>query len=143
MKLNIIIDPSREEEILVCAHRRTPLVEAIEELVRDNGVELLGYREREAVPLELAAVCCFVVERDRVVAKTVAGDYTLKGRLYQLEQRLPDAFVKINQSCIANIRQIQKFDTALSGALRVVFRSGYTDYVSRRQLKHVKERLGL
>ena len=52
-------------------------------------------------------------------------------------------FIKINQSCIANIRQIQRFDTSFSGTLRVIFKNGYTDYVSRRQLKAVKERLGL
>ena len=143
MKLKIIIDPAREEEVLICAHQKTPLVEAIEDLVQAAARELIGYREREAVPLDLAAVYCFTVEGDRVWARTAAGDYALKQRLYQLEDWLPPHFIKINQSCIANIRQIQRFDTALAGALRVVFRNGRTDYVSRRQLKHVKERLGL
>ncbi len=143
MKLKTIIDPTREEEVLIYAHQKTSLVEAIESLVQDAARELIGYREREAVPLDLATVYCFTVEDDRVWAKTAAGDYAIKQRLYQLEDWLPAPFIKINQSCIANIRQIQKFDTALAGTLQVVFRGGHTDYVSRRQLKHVKERLGL
>ena len=52
-------------------------------------------------------------------------------------------FVKLNQSCIVNIKKIECFDASLGGALKVTLKNGYRDYVSRRQLKAVKERLGL
>ena len=67
----------------------------------------------------------------------------LKCRLYQLEEVLPEYFVKINQSCVANIRKVARFDTSVSGTLLIKFKNGYKDYVSRRQMKAVKERLGL
>jgi len=68
--------------------------------------------------------------------------FRLNHRLYQLEERLGTRFLKINQSCLANIQQIQRFDASLAGALLVIFKNGYRDYVSRRQLKTVKERMG-
>jgi DNA-binding LytR/AlgR family response regulator len=46
-------------------------------------------------------------------------------------------------SCIANLSKIKKFNASFSGSLSVVFKNGYTDYVSRRSVKFIKERLGL
>lgn len=143
MKCRIIIDPHREEEVLVYAHKQTALVQEIARLVADEGLPLIGYRDREAIPLTPSEVICFTVEAGKVYAVTDNGRLWLKCRLYQLEQHLPDRFVKLNQSCIANIRRIVRFDASLAGALTVVFQNGQRDYVSRRNLKHVKERLGL
>jgi DNA-binding LytR/AlgR family response regulator len=67
----------------------------------------------------------------------------LKQRLYEVEAMLPETFVKINQSCLANLRKVERFDASVSGTLMLRFRNGYTDYVSRRQLKFIKERLGM
>ena len=60
-----------------------------------------------------------------------------------MEKKLPENFVKINQSCIANIDKINRFDASFSGTLKLIFKNSYTDYVSRRQLKTVKERIGI
>ena len=69
--------------------------------------------------------------------------FEIKTRLYVIEEKLPENFIKINQSCIANINQIERFDASISGTLKIRFKNGYTDYVSRRQLKNVKERIGI
>ena len=41
MKLKIVIDPTREEEVIVFTHRRNDLVEEIERLVTQKPLELL------------------------------------------------------------------------------------------------------
>lgn len=143
MKLKLFIDKNRDEEIIVYAHEKTPLVEAIEQLVSADNFELIGYIEREGVKLSLADICRFTVEDNKVFAETEEARFRLKFRLRQLEEKLPRGFVKINQSCIANTAMIERFDASLSGTLLVKFRNGSSDYVSRRQLKTVKERLGL
>ena len=38
---------------------------------------------------------------------------------------------------------ISHFDVSISGSLIVVFKSKYKDYVSRRRIKEIKERMGL
>ncbi len=143
MKCKTIIDAACEEQVLIYAHEKTNLVDEIERLVAQNSPALIGYKDKVAVMLDSADIYCFTVEDNKVYAHTDAEMLQLKSRLYQLEQMLPQNFIKINQSCIANIQKIQRFDASFSGTLSVVFKNGYTDYVSRRNLKTVKERLGL
>lgn len=143
MKLRIVIDPNRDEEIIIYAHEKSALVCEIEELVKDNSVDLIGYTENETVKLNLSDIYCFITENNKVYALTENEKYRLKSRLYQIEESLNDNFVKINQSCIANIKKIDKFKATVGGSLTVIFKNGYVDFVSRRNLKNVKERLGL
>ncbi len=143
MKCTVVIDPNREEEVCIYAHRRTPLIDEIEQLAA-NDISLIGYDEdRAAHPLKPTDISCFTIQNNKVVAITDTATFVLRTRLYQLEETLPDSFVKINQSCIANIRKIKRFDATFGGSLQVTLQNGYKDYVSRRQVKFVKERLGI
>lgn len=142
MKIKIIIDKTKEEEISICAHEKSELICEIERLVAESNFELFGYKDNEAKKLNLLSVNCFIVENGKVYALT-EEKLQIKSRLYQVENMLDGNFVKINQSCIANIRQIEKVQATFSGALSVIFKNGYKDYISRRNLKSVKERLGV
>lgn len=142
MNIKVFIDKEKEEEVLVFAHERNALVNEIERIVQENNLKLVGYKENEASKLKLFDVNCFISENNKVFALT-NEKMQLKLRLYQIEEMLDDNFIKINQSCIANIRQIEKVQATFSGAFQVVFRNGYCDYISRRNLKSVKERLGV
>ena len=53
------------------------------------------------------------------------------------------SFIKINQSAIANLKMIRKFDSTIGGTIKVVFKNGHVEYVSRRNIQRLKERLGL
>lgn len=143
MKFRLIIDKTRDEEILVYAHSKSALVEAVERLVSEEEFRLIGYIDREAVRLDFEEICRFVVEDNRVFAETAEEKYRLKFRLREIEEKMTADFVKINQSCLANINMVKRFDASVSGSLLVKFKNGSTDYVSRRQLKTVKERFGL
>ena len=144
MKYTIIIDKNREEEVIVYAKEKSLLTDEIERLLKENRLELIGYdKNGEGVKLTADEVYCFTVEDNKIFAITEKDKLRIKNRLYQLEEFLPEYFVKINQSCVANIRKIARFDTSVSGTLLIKFKNGYKDYVSRRQMKAVKERLGL
>ena len=144
MKCKTVIDPEREEEVLIYAHRRSKLVEEIEALVERGSKEWIGYDDqRQILQFSSHEVYCFVSEANKVFAITTHGRLVIRERLYLLEELLDDGFVRLNQSCIANIRMIERFDASFSGTLSVVFQNGYRDYVSRRQLKIVKERVGI
>lgn len=143
MKLKITIDRNREEQILVFAHERTKLIDDIESIVNNSLKELVGYSKGEAQIISPSQVSCFSVENNKVYAITDKEKVQIKMRLYQLEEMLDGSFIKINQSCIANINEIKRFDSSISGTLKVVFKNGFSDYVSRRNIKSVKERLGV
>ncbi len=143
MKCRTVIDKDREEEVVIYVHEKNSLSYEIEELVLGKSLELFGYKDKNIVKLSPSDVFCFTVEDNKVYAVCEKEKYQIKQRLYLLEEILDRDFVKINQSCIANIRKISKFDTSITGTLMISFKNGHRDYVSRRQLKKVKERVGL
>ncbi|MEE1010884.1 MAG: LytTR family DNA-binding domain-containing protein [Acutalibacteraceae bacterium] len=143
MKFRLIIDNNREEEVIVYSHKESDLTDEIRRLVENEANEIIGYIEREAYKLSTSEIYCVVAEDNNVYAITEKSRFRVKLRLYQLEEILGDDFVKINQSCIVNIRKIRKFDSSLGGMLKVVLTNGYSDYVSRRNIRYVKERLGV
>lgn len=141
MKCTVVLDDSREE-IIIYAKEKTTLIEKIEQLASENETSLLGYKSDEIIPLEIDDVYCFVVENNKVYAICEKEKYLIKQRLYKIEQMVDKSFIKLNQSSIANIKKIKKFDTSIGGALKVVFKNDFVDYVSRRNIKNIKERLG-
>lgn len=142
MEIKIIIDRTKPESVTVVAHERNQLIDEIERLISENNLELIGYKDNEAQKINLINVSCFISENNKTYA---LGEERLqiKLRLYQIEDMLDANFIRINQSCIANIRQIEKVEATFSGSISVIFKNGYRDYISRRNLKNVKERLGV
>lgn len=143
MKFKIFIDKNHEEEVIIYAHEKSDLIKEIEELVCENNFDIIGFSDKGGMKLNLNEVYCFIVESNKLYAMCEKEKYFLKTRLYKIEENLSENFVKINQSCIANIRKIKKFDASISGTLTVTFKNNYVDYVSRRNVKKVKERLGI
>lgn len=141
MKCSIFIDKEKQEEVIIYARERTALVERIRELCTNENREIFGKKDRQMYRLEIPQIVCFVSENNKVFAMTDKEKYEVDKRIYELEEMCPDSFIKINQSCIANIDKIKSFGSTLSASLTVNFKNGYRDYVSRRQLKYVKERL--
>lgn len=142
MKLRIVIDKEKEEQILIYAHEKTPLIESIERLFEDSTLKLTGYSDKSATVLSPDEIYCFISENGKTYAITEKEKLLIKSRLYIIESSL-SGFVRLNQSCVANISKIRRFEADLYGALTVIFKNGYKDYVSRRQVKAVKERLGI
>lgn len=144
MKCEIIIDENAEEKVLIYAKEHNERVEEIRRLAMAEPRGIIGYRDRSAVPLEVERVAYFATFDGEVYAGGRCGRYRVTERLYELEEILSEGrFIRINQSCIANLGEVERFDVSIGGALVVIFKDGYRDYVSRRQLKKVKERLGM
>ena len=144
MKCFTFIDPNEEEKVVIYAKEKTTLVNEIEKLVASTGVSLTGTYEDTSVLINPSEVTCFVAETGKIFALINDKKYQLKERLYQLEDMpFNEYFVKLNQSCYANIKKIKEFKSSIGGSIKVVFLNGYVDYISRRELKNVKERIGL
>ena len=142
MKYTTVIDPRREEEVIIHAKKKTREIDELESYLDRMSAELMGYGEDgQIVPLRPAEVHCFIVEDGKVYALTDTGKLTVRLPLYAIEEMLSEDFVRINQSCLGNVRKIARFDASIGGALMVTFQNGNRDYVSRRQLKTVKERM--
>ena len=143
MKCYTYIKENEEERVLIYAHDRTRLVEDIESLVLGSEIDLTGSYDSEIIKIDINDVICFISENNKVYALIGDKKYQIRYRLYQIEELNLNMFIKINQSCLANKTKIKRFETTIGGALKVVFKNGYIDFISRRELKNVKNRMGL
>lgn len=140
MKVTTVIDKDREEEIVIYLRKECGIGEEIERLLERIEAPLVGYREGEIIALDPKDVFCFITEGSGVYAVTEKERVKMKRRLYEIEEILDGGYVRLSQSCIANISKIERFEVTIGASLRAVFKNGYRDTVSRRQLKKVKER---
>jgi DNA-binding LytR/AlgR family response regulator len=143
MKFKLIIDKTKEEEIVATVHETTELTTKIEELVLHySGTDRLPvYTEDEVKMLPFSRIECITV----MDGKTYAVDnenrhYRIRLRLYEVEKLLPGYFIRINKSALANEKRIERFAATYSGAVDAVFKCGYREYVSRRCFAEIKRR---
>lgn len=143
MKYKLIIDKNAEEEIIAIVHSPSALTQQIERLVCGSAGpdSLVGYREDEIRRLSFREIeCISVIDRKVIAIDDRGGQYRIHERLRDLETVLPDCFVRINKSAIANTERIERFDTVFSGGVDAVFQSGWRDYVSRRCFAEIRRR---
>ena len=146
MKFRMIIDKTKEEEIVVTAHAPSPLTEKIQQLIQEyTGTDrIAAFGEDDIKMLSVSEIACITVVEGKTYAIDSNGtQYRLKQRLYELEAILPSSFIRINKSAIANEQQIERFAANFSGAVDAVFRGGYREYVSRRCFAVIKRRYQL
>lgn len=142
MRYELIIDPSKEEKIVITAHKMNDTISKIEKII-NNNFKLIAYSENEIIPINLNEVYAFFTNNGKVYISIKDKEYLIKERLYQIEEVLDDSFIRINQSCIVNVNYILKFDLSLTSSIKVVLKNNFQDYISRREVKNVKRRLGL
>lgn len=146
MKFKMIIDKTKEEEIVATVHGPSELTRRIEQLVLGStGTDrITAYIDDEWIVLPFEEIACITVMEGKTFAIDAKGkQYRLKQRLYELEALLPADFIRINKSALANERLIERFVANFSGAVDVVFRGGYREYVSRRCFTEIKRRYHL
>lgn len=143
MKFTLIIDDSKDEEVVATVHERSHLTDEIQALIIQNaGADrILGYTEDDMKVLPFAQIECITVLDGKTYAIDIhKTQYRLKQRLYELEGILPDTFIRINKSTLANENRLERFSTTFSGAVDAVFKCGYREYVSRRCFANIKRR---
>ncbi len=147
MKVEVQIDPTLEEPVVVL---RAPMPTAeVEELARRlRGAALpqpfTVYTEREAVRVSRAMVLRFYTEDKGVFCQTGKGIFTVRARLYELEEALAGTkFVRVSNSEIVNLDRVAALDLTLAGTIKMTLEGGTVCWVSRRYVKKIKQALGL
>ena len=141
MKFKLIIDREKDEEVVITAHNRTPLIDEIEALISKHTDRIPGYTEDDIQMLSVSEIECITVLDGKTYAIDVKNRrYRLKQRLYELEAVLPPSFIRINKSTLANEARLDKFRVTVAGSVDAVFKCGYTEYVSRWCFAQIKRR---
>lgn len=146
MQIEIKIDSScREPRMVLVTDRMT---EELNDLVRRLSGQpprmLAGFREDTLELLDPAEVLRIYAASGRVYAVTERGEFTLRQRLYELEERLEGGrFVRISNSEILNLGKVKSFDLSFAGTICVTLADGSAAYVSRRYVSKIKQVLGI
>lgn len=143
MKYQLIIDEEKEESIVIIAHKKNKLILDIEALLKKETFNLLGYLDESIHPLKLTEVYAFYTRDLKVYAMTNDKEYIIRERIYKIEELVPESFIKINQGCLVNINKILRFESSIGGSIKVVLKNNFSDFISRRELKNVKRRIGI
>ncbi len=146
MQVEIKIDSScKEPKIMITAASMT---EDLQELIRklsDHVPSVIsGIKDGKIVVLQPEDLIRIYANSGKVFAVTDKGEYVVRLRLYDLEQRLGDSqFVRISNSEIVNLRKISSFDLSFTGTICVKLSNGTVTYVSRRYVSKIKKLLGI
>jgi len=146
MKVEIRVDASCEEpKILVITNRVTGEInELVQKLSGCTPQMIVGFRDGQAKILDQGEIVRVFTSGGKVFAESETGEYTVRLRLYELEERLDGRqFVRISNSEIVNLGKVKEFDLSLAGTICVRMTNGSVTYVSRRYVTKIKQVLGI
>lgn len=146
MKVEVqIYENVKERKVIIVTDAVDAEIEALlQKLGLDQPQLLAGFDGDRVVLLEQRQILRIYAQTGKVLAVTDRGEFALKLRLYELEERLDrGSFVRISNSEIVNLRWVKNFDLSYSGTIRVALANGDSAFVSRRYLKKIKSTLGL
>ena len=138
MEIEVRIDENLDDDkIIIVTKSNNKKIENIIKLMRKT--EIVGYKENEKYILELSEIESFYTEDNKVMARTKEDTYTIKKRIYEIEEELQNSsFVRISNSEVVNTNCISKLEYK-RGTICLHFKSNNATYVSRRYIKKVKE----
>lgn len=146
MNFRLIIDKEKNEEVVMVSHSANNFTAKIENLVLsysgNDEISVMG--EDDIVSIKFSEIeCITIIDRKLYAINSNKEKYRINQKLCDIEEKLPEYFIRINKSAIANERKISSFKAGFSGAVDAIFKCGYKDYVSRRCFAIIKRRYGI
>ncbi|MDQ0151148.1 LytTR family DNA-binding domain-containing protein [Eubacterium multiforme] len=146
MKIRIEVDNKiKENEIIIKCSEINKDIENIKVMIEDmlscNDC-IIAYRGDTQYNISLSKILFFETEENRICAHTIDNIYNVKYRLYELEEFLPQYFMRVSKSTILNINHIYSITHSIASSNRVEFQNTHKQvYVSRYYYKLLKVKL--
>ncbi len=146
MKVEVKIDSScTEPKIIIMASSVTEEVSNILKKLSEDTLQIIsGSKDGKIKVLKQEDLIRIYASDKKIFAVTDKGEYVLRQRLYELEERLDTRwFVRISNSEIINLKKVSHFDLSITGTICVRLSDNTTTYVSRRYVSKIKKILGI
>ncbi len=146
MQLEVKIDSSCiEPKVIILTASMTEDVNIILNRLSDRAPQIIsGSKDNKIEVIEQEDLIRIYASSGKVFAVTHKGEYALRLRLYEIEERLPPhQFVRISNSEIINLKNVNNFDLSFTGTICVKLANGTITYVSRRYVSKLKKILGI
>lgn len=144
--MNVKIDIHEDyDQTTVTIHTKEWSTELDQLVQMINGSQLkrlIGMDGEQSLLMEPVDIEYVYSENGRVFAFYGERKVELKMKLYEVEDLLMSyQFGRFSKSVIGNINHIKRFELSFNGNLCVYFTSGQKEYVSRRYVRSLKEKL--
>ncbi len=146
MQVEVKIDGTcTEPKVIILTASMTEEVRNLLNRLSEQAPQIMaGSRGDQVEVLEQAELIRVYASGGKVFAVTGQGEYTLRLRLYEVEERLSaQQFVRISNSEIINLKKVESFDLSFTGTICVKLSNGTVTYVSRRYVSKLKKILGI
>lgn len=146
MQVEVRIDSSYiEPKVIILTASMTEDVNIILNKSSDQTPQIIsGSKDNKVEVIELEDLIRIYTSSGKVFAVTHKGEYALRLRLYEIEARLPPhQFVRISNSEIINLKNVNNFDLSFTGTICVKSANGTVTSVSRRYVSKLKKILGI
>ena len=146
VQVEVKLDKSAEEpRVIILTSRMTEEVHSIVQMLSESEPKLIvGFLEDTVTVLDEKDILRIYAANGKVYAVLPSGEYALRLRLYEIEERLkPQHFVRISNSEIINLKKVKSFDLSFTGTICVILSDGSKTYASRRYVAKLKEVLGI
>lgn len=144
MKINIDIDEEHEEtSIIIKAKEWTAdLKEIVSIIKKQKPKRLFGFEEDQTILLQPEEIDFIYAQNRKVFATLENHHLEIRMKLYEAEEILaPHNFMRFSKSVIGNLNHIQRFELSFNGNLCVYFHSGNKEYITRKYVAGIKEKL--
>ena len=144
MKIKLEIDPQlADEEVIIRAPYTSDNVRHLQYLLEQSlsrNRELVVRNGDSEVFLSYSEILFFEVSDDHVWAHTSKNCYQCGSRLAELEQILPDEFIRSSKSGIVNTSKIRMLHRGVTGVGEASFNgSSKKAYISRMYYNNVRQ----
>ena len=142
MNIEIKVDEKyNESKIIIYTNKiNEEITSIIEGISSINQKSLKAYKDDKIYILNQKDIETIYSENGKVLARCNNELYTLKHRLYELEDLLDKKiFTRISNSEITNFNKVENIDFKVLGTLIINFKSGNKSYDSRRYIPKIKE----
>ena len=145
MKVDIILDAlCIKPKIEIHTNKITEEINDIAKTLASSTSSIIGYKNDLLTPLKPKNIIKIYSEDKKVYASTLQDTYTLKLRLYEIEENISnDKLIRISKSEIVNFDYVKNLDLSLNGTIKINFKNGDYSYVSRRYINKIKNHLGI
>lgn len=142
MKVTVEVNQKLEEVIIKCKSEDEIILNLKNYIKNLNKSKLTFFKNNCQYFLNLEDIIFFETFDSSISAHTINDVYTLKSRLYELEEKLPRQFLRISKSTIINIHHIYSIDKNITSSSTIKFYNSHkVVYVSRRYFSKLKDKL--
>ena len=135
----------KETSIIINATELSKEVEDIIKYLSNISIvpnQIIGNKNNKIYFIDLDRITCFFSKDKYNYMRTKKDIYRVKYKMYELEEMLEQkGFVRISNSCIININQVECFDISILGTVLVKLKDNTQESVSKRNITQVKQLL--